>query len=73
LLLDDRLPLLDELLRLLLFARARSLCAELLRLLAWAPLRPASERLMVPRLPLERDDEDELRDAIDLSFALMSS
>jgi hypothetical protein len=62
------LELEPELLRRLVLARARSLCAVLLRLLAWAPLVPASDRLMLPR-PLEREDEEELRDAIDHSFA----
>jgi hypothetical protein len=68
--LDDLVRLVEALLRRPPLALARSLCAELLRLLACAPLRPASERLMPP---VERDeDEEELRDAIDHSFACVS-
>jgi hypothetical protein len=56
------LPELPELLRLLalLLPRARSLCASLFWLLAFAPLLAASARLL---LPLE---EFELRDAIEM-------
>jgi hypothetical protein len=62
----EDLPWLLELERLLplLFARARSLCAELFWLLARAPLLPASERLILPP-EREEDEEEELRDAID--------
>jgi hypothetical protein len=55
-------------------ALARSLCARLFWLLACAPLRPASLRLMVlPREDeedLEREDEEELRDAIACSLVV---
>jgi hypothetical protein len=56
------------LLRLLLLpprlALARSLCALLFWLLAFAPLTAASERLLLPLLLVEGEDL-ELRDAID--------
>lgn len=71
--LDERLllePREPELLALLLrepLALARSLCARLFWLLACAPLRPASLRLMPPlEEDDERDEDEELRDAIDL-------
>jgi hypothetical protein len=56
------------LLRLLLprLALARSLCALLFWLLAFAPLPAASERLLLPLLLVEGEDL-ELRDAIDRS------
>jgi hypothetical protein len=60
--------LLPELLRRLSLLRARSLCAELLRLLACAPMRPASERLILPLEERDGEDEEDLRDAIDHSL-----
>jgi hypothetical protein len=59
---------LDERLLALLLPRARSLCASLFWLLARAPRLPASDRLML--LP-EREEEDEERDAMGNSFALV--
>jgi hypothetical protein len=55
-----------ELLLLDLDPLARSLCALLFWLLACAPLRPASLRLMRPDEDddFEDEEEDELRDAI---------
>lgn len=61
------------LLRLLPLLRPLLALARPLRLLLLAcpPLRPASLRLIVPRLEDEREEEEELRDAIACSFGAL--